>query len=271
LWQDLPRLPGLPAQQAWEGKTGLGASELRAWLRGELGGLEAPLDTAPGLLALAGLAPTAESRWVKGQMAGPMTLALCLKDVEGKPLAERPELLGLLNERLAEAGARQAELLGRGGRRVLLVLDEPAATDVPALEERLRELIAALRAGGIAVGVHSCGKPSWPWLVSLGTDVLNVDAQRYPLETDEDLRVCRGFLESGGQVAWGLVPAVESPPPAAELLELARSSFGRLGPELLRCALLTSSCGLAGLSETGALAVEARLQELSRRLCEGMK
>jgi hypothetical protein len=281
LWQFLPRLPQVPPQQAWDGKTGLEAGELRAWLQGELTGRAVPMDSAPGLEALEALLGSGagrEERCVKGQLTGPVTLALALQDRAGRPLAGRPELIELLVERLLEAGLRQARRLRRVAGHMLLVIDEPAlfrldrpaasAPDGPqasVLESSLCALVTALKAEGLIVGIHTCGPPCWERLSALGADVLSVDVYRYA-PAEEDLRWIRRFLEAGGRVAWGLVPAVRGCPPAQELAAAAAGFLERLGPELLSGSLLTACCGLATLDGAAALEVEQRVCETRERL-----
>jgi hypothetical protein len=267
LWQFLPRLPGLPPQEPWEGKTGRPQGDLLAWLRGELSGLETPMDSSAGLAAFEALAR--EPRWVKGQVTGPVTLGLSLRDREGRPLLDRPGLVELVAERLADAGKRQGQRLRRSGAKALVVIDEPALfrleTDAPGAEAALKGLVEELKREGLAVGIHTCGPPCWRRLTSLGADVLNADVARYP-PAEVDVRPMEAFLEAGGSIAWGLVPAVRDCPPAKALSASAAGFLERFEPDLLRRSLLTPSCGLAGLDEASALAVGRALRETSERL-----
>ena len=74
LWQFLPRLPAAALGMPGSGWTGLSQDELGTWLRGELTGLQTPMDGAPGLQALERALDSSSSRrppGVKGQSPAP--------------------------------------------------------------------------------------------------------------------------------------------------------------------------------------------------------
>jgi hypothetical protein len=271
LWQFLPRVRHLPAQAAWEGSTGLSGREPERWLQGEPGGLEAPADSAPGIEALLAEPAMRGAAWVKGQVTGPVTAALGLRDRAGRPLAERPELHGLLGGRLLEAALRQGRRLAGAARRVLLFVDEPLLFRLPegeagrSLLDELTRVLAALREAGLRAGLHTCGPPDWPLLCGLGAQVLGFDAWRY-LPGPEARKPLAMFLDRGGSIAWGLVP-VQAELPALETLESrAREALACVGPEGAARSLLTPSCGLAALAVAEAGEAHGLTAALGERL-----
>ena len=133
-------------------------------------------------------------------------------------------------------------------------------------EAALRRLIAALRSEGVAVGLHTCALPPWPLLADLGLDVLNVDVVRHPPSDAQDRERIRAYLEAGGRIAWGLVPATANLPTADALVAFANKTLSRFGAEALRGSLISPCCGLAGLGDAEARAVERSLREMSTRL-----
>ena len=289
LWQFLPPVPKRPAQTPWAGQTGLGPDEMEAWLTGDLAGTETPMDRAMGLVEMErALGPSAASvaeeersndvrsvptaadpaqhgGWIKGQLTGPVTLALNLRDNTNTPLFERPRLLGVLLDRLVAAGRAQISRLRRLRPNVLLVIDEPALfrlerTALPALAGCLESLIAALRSPGVAIGVHTCGPPPWQLLAALDADMVNFDALRFPPNHVERVGPLTRFLQAGGRLAWGIVPT-ERPIPCSVLGARTLELMADFGRTLARSSLLTPTCGLALLGDSGAEAVERCLNE----------
>jgi hypothetical protein len=125
-------------------------------------------------------------------------------------------------------------------------------------------------------GIHCCGNTDWSLILGTSVDILSFDAYNYA-ETlslyPEDLRA---FLARGGIVAWGIVPTADEAQvtreSAAGLTERLWAAMRRVASrgvsldDLLAASLVTPACGMATLSEPGAVRVLELLAEVSTRM-----
>lgn len=153
---------------------------------------------------------------VKGQITGPLTFTLGLKNEEGKPVFFDEELREI-SLMLLKAKARwQIEILRPLAGEVIIFIDEPILSALGGSgylavsgEETLRllrETTAAIKSAGAIPAIHCCGNADWPSVIRSGAEIINFDAYDY-VDTialyPEDFRA---FLEQGGLLAWGIVP-----------------------------------------------------------------
>jgi hypothetical protein len=201
----------------------------------------------------------AEARAVKGQIEGPITLAAYLF-YRGKPFLEEPALFAAVAFHVSQMLCWQVERLSRAGLPVLLFVDEPALClqASRADEERwLSALAAALqaaRARGAWAGLHCCAASPFARMSQAGADILSFDAheglERFFLDP-----AARAFTNSGGMVAYGLIPTRPSlaDMDAAPIFRrwLALASAAGDPREIARRAMVTATCGL-GTLDAGA-------------------
>ena len=109
-------------------------------------------------------------------------------------------------------------------------------------------------------GVHCCGNTDWSLLLSTSADILSLDAYEYAEALSLYPDQVSTFLERGGIIAWGIVPAsaqaweetVES------LVKRFQDALGLLvakglhEDDLLSASLITPSCGCGSLEEDTA-------------------
>lgn len=217
----------------------------------------------------------AEAVWVKGQIAGPLSVGLNLFDQDGRPAYYHPQLRELVVKCLAQGAAWQAQVLAQCGLPVVLFVDDPAVgawgtsthvgLDREAIIADLAEVVAAIKKVGAIPGAHSCAGVDWSILLAAGFEVLSFDAYGYFSSLLPYARELKEFLTKGGILAWGIVPtsaaAWEQTPASLaslwqeEVEELSRKEL----PEdtVRRQSWLTPSCG------TGVLE-----PELARRIYE---
>ncbi len=210
---------------------------------------------------------------IKGHVTGPLTFTLGLKDGSGKPIYFDEELRQIALMLLCEKAIWQVRSLGRNAGGVIVFIDEPilsalgSTSYVGVSNEEARRLLGetagAIRAAGGLAGIHCCGRADWPLVLGSGVDIMNFDAYEfagtlgiYPAEV-------AAFLESGGYIAWGIVPTtVKINEETAESVEsyfrrrLADISDKGVPLELLYGnSLLTPSCGAASRSPEEAARV----------------
>jgi hypothetical protein len=187
----------------------------------ELKPFEITIDFAKGLRILKDLTSKdhrKEIKYIKGQIAGPITFGLALTDLEGKSIFYDPTLRDILIKHLSMK-ARWMEKRFNDlfpGIPTIIFLDEPSLSSFGSAfsglnrEDVVHSLNECFEAVKGLRGIHCCGNTDWSVLLSTNLDILSFDAYEY-LETlslyPKDLRA---FLERGGILAWGIVPTSEA-------------------------------------------------------------
>ena len=263
----------------WDGRTLTWSERLSDAALERVGLL--PPDRAAGLHALLArldaTPPDARPRVVKGQVAGPLTLASLLRGPNGRPStgdAERTRWLGAFVGRM---GAAQAREFTRRELPSLILFDEPllGAVDAAAWRDAIAALEAAfapVRAEGALVGVHCCATPDWTRALKSRPDLVHFDAT--PGHADAALAhapALRAHLARGGYLGWGIWPTDDVSPPydaaaaerslAAAVRALATAAVGP--QQIVTRSIVSGVCGAAGLGVEAAGRMAADLEALS--------
>ncbi len=251
---------------------------------GELKPFEITKDFARGLRILNDLTSEdqrKEIKYIKGQIAGPITFGLALTDLEGKSIFYDPTLRDILIKHLSMK-ARWMEKRFNDlfpGIPTIIFFDEPSLSSFGSAFSGLNreDVVHSLNECFEAVkgfrGVHCCGNTDWSVLLSTNLDILSFDAYGY-LETLSLYPMeLRTFLERGGILAWGIVPTSEAvmKEEADSLVKRFKEgveTFSKKGIDkaLLQRAIITPSCGTASLTIPLAERVCQLTAEVSRRL-----
>ena len=218
-------------------------------------------------------------KWVKGQVTGPFSFAMTVTDENKRSLAYNPELYEVAVQGMAMKARWVARKLREVAEGVLVVLDEPylcafgsAFVNVPR-----SDVIAAIDAGvaaihkeGALAGLHCCGNTDWSLVFSTDLDVVNFDAYEYFQGLSLYPEELKSFLQKGGVLSWGIVPArangnLEPHTLLAALDERVEqlTAKGLDRGALYRQALLTPSCGLGTESVEAADRLMGTLAELA--------
>ena len=219
--------------------------------------------------------------YIKGQVTGPITLGLTLKDEAGAAAFFNPNLRDML-VKLAAMKARWQEaafkrLLPQS--ETIIIFDEPILSSYGSafmnvgradVISCLREAIAPLQ--GLK-GIHICGNTDWPMIMEIGLDIIHFDAYKDLSSVLLYAEPLRRYLTEGGAISWGIVPTDEEALKAAEASQLAarlQQGFAQLIQEglaqdiLAAGSLVAPSCGAGSLSEQGA----RRVYELTAAVAE---
>ena len=197
---------------------------------------------------------------LKGQVTGPLTFTLGLKDSEDRAVFFDEELRELSLLLLKGKARWQVQQLRQHADDVIVFIDEPILSALgtsaymgvsPEETARMLDEIAQTitLAGGIP-GIHCCGRADWPLVLGTSIRILNLDVYgyggtlaMYPEETT-------AFLERGGVIAWGIVPtgdeiAGESESSIIRLFGERKDQLAERIPEdlLMGGIMLTPSCG----------------------------
>ena len=156
---------------------------------------------------------------IKGHITGPLTFMLGLTDREKRPLYFDEEKRELALALLKGKAIWQIQLLKKFAKDVIIFIDEPILSAlgtsmyVGVAEEEaarlLRETVKAIRVAGGISGIHCCSRAHWPLIVASGVDILNFDAYFYAESLAIFPEEVKHFVNSGGTIAWGVVPTTE--------------------------------------------------------------
>lgn len=201
---------------------------------------------------------------VKGQVTGPVTWGMMVKDQNWRPI--------LYDQELAEAAAKHLRLkaawtereLRKRVPRTLIFVEEPTLrhpelSSISLDQDRVAALLEEVLAGieGLK-GIYCAGPADWSLPLSTTIDVLYLDMYEYGESLVPYSEQVSAFLQRGGVIAWGIVPASDQ-----VLEETVESLVGRFDERLGRLTergvdrddLLASSL-LAPAGGCGALTEE---------------
>ncbi|MBA7686427.1 hypothetical protein ES703_94874 [subsurface metagenome] len=249
-----------------------------AYLENDIDKYPVSPDYAAGLhsfLALKDLSPLA----VKGQVTGPVTWGLTIKDLSGRFVLYDDILGDAVAKFLRLKASWQEKELRKISPDTIIFVDEPymvayGAISVSLSRERVISLLEEVFRGISRLkGVHCCGNTDWSVLLDTSADIISFDAYNYAQSLSLYPAEIKKFLDRKGTIAWGIIPndeeslAKESVASLKDRLEEAMAPFTRKGirfKQLIEQGLLTPSCGLAPLAtkEASARALEL-LAELS--------
>jgi methionine synthase II (cobalamin-independent) len=215
--------------------------------------------------------------FIKGQLTGPFSMGLGLKDEKGKPVIYNHSFFDIIKKALNMKAKWMVSAIKTmyPEKDVIIFFDEPYMVSFGSAyvsiskEETISLLNETLEGVEAKIGVHCCGNTDWSVLFGANVDIVNYDAYNF-LETifyfKEDLT---RFLKRGGWISPGFVPSSE------EVLNVSREDIVKLMvrfEELMKELgqknestdwLITTSCGLGSLNIPEAKKAMELLKELS--------
>ena len=240
-------------------------------------------DYAAGLHAFLKSVKHRKFKVLKGHITGPLTFTLGLKDSKGMSIYFDEELreIGSL---LLQAKARwQVDILKQFADDVVIFIDEPIFSAIGSSsylgvneDEIIRMLgdsVSAIEGAGGISGIHCCGKADWKMILKSGVRILNFDAFDYFDTFAIYSDIIKDFLDSGGYLAWGIVPTSDDVASVTdtEVSKLMKERVAKLhkltASDLVYTqSLITPSCG------TGSRTIEeaTKIFQLTMRVKEAM-
>lgn len=217
-------------------------------------------------------------RFIKGQITGPFSMGLGLKDEKGKPIIYNYAFFDIIKKALHMKARWLIAFIERSfpGKPVIIFFDEPYMVSFGSAyvsvsgEEAINCFNEVLDGLPATRGIHCCGNTDWSVLLRTNADIINYDAFNY-LDTlfyyGDDLK---HYLDRGGRIAPGFVPSSEEvmTVPLDRILGLHRSYLDHMGvlypAGLSNEPIYTASCGLGSLSEAAALRAMDLLAEFGK-------
>jgi len=288
-WPQLPRLSSREGMidQFLEGMPGVVEGGGKAYLRalepyqeweqfygdyeeGDLDAFAISSERAKGFYAfLEEIGRREPPPFVKGQVTGPITLGLTLKEQGGAAAFFNQDLRDMLVKLVAMKARWQEETFRRllPQAETIIFLDEPILSTYGSafMNVSREEVITALKEACAPLqglkGIHICGNTDWPMIMEAGLDIIDFDAYYYLSSFLLYAEQLGAFLEGGGAIGWGIVPtddeALKSVDPP-KLVGTLKEGMDQLVTEgipqglLAERSLITPSCGTGSLSEAGA-------------------
>jgi hypothetical protein len=224
--------------------------------------------------------------YVKGQIAGPLSVALELKDRQGRPAYYHGDLRDTIVRTLALNASCQASALSGFGAVPIVFVDDPAvgaygsrlhlALSREMIIEDLNFIFEAIESENALAGIHSCEAVDWSLLLETRVQILSLDAYRFGASLIPYAAHIRRFVERGGVMAWGIVPTLDDPfgESAESLMQRLDALQKELFPKreirekMRRQSMLTPACGTGLLTEDRARRIYRLTADISRKLRE---
>jgi hypothetical protein len=219
---------------------------------------------------------------VKCQVTGPVTFGMQVVDAAKRPIYYDEQLADVLSKMIAlKARWCEMEIRSRTGvSETLVVLNEPylaslGSSVVPVDHDTVRAGwgdISSLVEGG--VGIHCCSNTDWDFVIGLKPSVVSIDAYSTAKEFLLFADTVVSYMERGGVIAWGIVPAdyklftAETVDSLYEKYLGIRTQLCTHMPERLFDAqsLITPSCGIRFADRNGSVSIMQAAAEISRRM-----
>jgi hypothetical protein len=154
---------------------------------------------------------------IRGQMEGPVSFGFNVVDQDDRPIIFNDTVRPFLMEFMAKRVNAQLHRLEKLNPNVFMFIDEPGLQflfsamagygDIAAREdmENFFAMIDRPR------GIHLCGNPDWDFLLGLDMDVLSLDVYSNGEVFTQYAGSIWKFLDRGGSLVWGIVPANTEP------------------------------------------------------------
>jgi len=229
---------------------------------------------------------TGKEHFLKGHVTGPFSFGLSVKDQSGKSAIFYREFEEIIPKFLGMKARWQARIFKQIRDKAVIFIDEPylaslGSSYVPIDKDKaigyINEMCALIKKENAYTGLHCCGNTEWGLLLNSDIDIISFDAYNF---TDEFLLYhedIKRFLSRGGVIAWGVVPTNEDKkikPEPAKLVEIVDRAMHHLSAKgcdkktVAKHSLVTPSCGMGTLDESGALGVIDLLGRVSEHLRE---
>jgi hypothetical protein len=225
-----------------------------------------------------------QAGYLKGQIAGPLSVALELKDRQGRPAYYNGDLRDTIVRTLALNARCQATALSGFGAVPVVFVDDPAvgaygsrlhlALSREMIIEDLNFIFEAIQSEGGLAGIHCCEAVDWSLVLETRTQILSLDAYRFGATLIPYAAHLHRFVDRGGVIAWGIAPTLDDPfgESVQSLQERLEALWQDLFPtrmireKVLRQSMVTPACGTGLLTAEQARHIYRLTAGLSRNL-----
>lgn len=214
---------------------------------------------------------------IKGQLTGPFSMGLGLKDEKGVPIIYNYGFFDIIKKALHMKARWMVKTIKSmyPKKGVIIFFDEPYMVSFGTAYVNIgkQDAISIFNdvLGGIEAkrGIHCCGNTDWSVLLSCDTDIINYDAYKFMDTIFYYREELSSFLKKGSWISPGIVPSSDEvlEKDFLDVLKLFnnfRSQMNVFGKDTRNTEwLITTSCGLGSLKEAEAFKAMELLKEFS--------
>lgn len=222
---------------------------------------------------------------LKGQITGPVTIGIGVKDQDGKSIIYDDDLRDVVVKMIALKARWQVKQLLKHSceQPPILFIDEPGIVSFGSsafvgitremVTAAVDEVVDAIQESGGLAGIHICANGDWSPALESQADIISFDAYFFFDNFILYREQLMDYLRSGKILAWGIVPTsdpeVIATTTSTELFSIFRqqidkvAEFGIPARRLMQQTLIAPSCGTGSLSLELALKVIRHTQEVS--------
>ncbi len=238
-------------------------------------------EYAIGLYKMTELISEKKLKIFKGQITGPLTFTLSLKDDEGKIIYFDETLRELALMHLKAKAKWQIDFLKNFAEKIVVFIDEPILQAVGtsayiSVEQAeairlIKELVSFIKSQNVKTGIHCCGRTDWKEILSMDIDILSFDAfsffDFFKIYKDEIAE----FISKNSYIAWGFIPTTDDLNTLSdeEIIEQAVrkiEEISKILPSIPEKSLITPSCGMGSLDILSSERVCQLLKKLKIKL-----
>lgn len=229
-------------------------------------------------------------KFAKGQVTGPFTLSTTLVDKNGKCAFYDETLREIIVKTLTLKALWQIKQIKKVNPTAtpIIFIDEPSISQlgtsafITISQDEVVEMLKAVsdlikEHGGLSA-IHCCGKCDWRVPINAGVNIINLDAYSYAENLSTFSNDIKKHLETGGKIAWGVIPTLDSKAleeldldKAIKVFENAVKYLTKKGINekiIIENSLITPSCGAGSLSKELAEKAMNLTKQLSDKLKE---
>lgn len=241
-------------------------------------------EYAIGLYSMGELIKEKRLKFFKGQITGPVTFTLSLKDEKGMLIYFDETLREISLMHLKSKAKWQVEFLRNFAENIIIFIDEPILQAVGtstyiSVEQSeamrlIKELVAFIKSINVYVGLHCCGRADWKEVLSSGIDILSFDAFSFFNFLKIYKEEISDFIKHNGYIAWGFIPTTDDLISLSDE-EILNNSLRKIDeiskeiPLINKNSLITPSCGMGSIDVLSAERVCNLLAKLKNNLLNG--
>jgi len=219
-------------------------------------------------------------RFIKGQLTGPFSTGLGLKDENGRPIIYNYGFFDIVKKALHMKAQWMVSTIKKSypDIDVIIFFDEPflvsfgSAFVTVSKEEVISNLNEVFEGLDVITGVHCCGNTDWSILFKSNVRIINYDAFNFMDTIFYFKNDGEEFLKRGGAISPGIVPSSEKALTInlEDLLVLWKqflnhlSSFGN--SIKIHDTIITPSCGFGSLDLPETIRAMKLLKELDEQV-----